>query len=162
MIAIDVIILVLLVVGGSIGFARGIVSQIGQIVAVVAGIICARMFGGEVAAWFGGADGPTTLESVCGYGLAFVGAYFLVWLVARMLRGAFHAVKLGIIDRLAGALFKIAQWALVLSLCLNVYLLVSGDDDRLHQPDKPWRQAMVDFAPAVLGYLSDITLNNSK
>lgn len=161
--AIDIIILAIVVVGGVIGFNKGIVSQVGQIAAIIAGIIAARLFGGNIADWISGADStPGSLDTVCGYGVAFLGAYCLTWLVARMVRKVFHTVHLGIVDRLAGAAFKIAQWALLLSLAINFVLLVSGDDERLHDPGLPWREAMVDFAPATLGYLSDIvhTHNN--
>lgn len=158
--AIDILILVAVVVGGVIGFNKGIVSQIGQIAAVLVGIVAARMFGAQLADVFSGADAPTTLESVSGYGVAFLGAYCLTWLVARMVRTVFHTVHLGILDRLAGAAFKVLQWALMLSLAVNFYLLVTGDDERLHDPQSPWRQAVVDLAPATLGYLSDLTHNN--
>lgn len=154
--AIDIIILAIVVVGGVIGFNKGIVSQVGQIAAIIAGIIAARLFGSGLADMMSGADSPGALDTVCGYGLAFLAAYCLTWLVARMVRKVFHTIHLGIIDRLAGAAFKIAQWALLLSLAINFVLLVSGDDERLHDPGSPWREAMVDFAPATLGYLSDI------
>ena len=158
--AIDILILVIVAVGGVMGFSKGLLSQLGQIAAVVLGIISARFFGDTLTGLFAGNDAPTALDSVCGYGVAFLAAYCLAWLVARMVRGVIHTVQLGILDRLGGAAFKIAQWGLILSLALNFYLLISGDDERLHDPGSPWRQATVDFAPAVLGYLSDIATNN--
>lgn len=157
--AIDILILVIVAVGGVMGFSKGLLSQLGQIAAVVLGIISARFFGDTLTGLFAGNDAPTALDSVCGYGVAFLTAYCLAWLVARMVRGVIHTVHLGILDRPGGAAFKIAR-GLILSLALNFYLLISGDDERLHAPGSPWRQATVDFAPAVLGYLSDIATNN--
>ncbi len=160
--AIDIIILVIVVIGGVIGFNKGIVSQAGQLLGIIAGIIAARLFGRGIADVFSGSEAPGAFDTVCGYGLAFIGAYFLTWLVVRMVRKVIHTVHLGIIDRLAGALFKIAQWALGLSLAINFVLLVSGDDEDLHQPDKPWREAMVSFAPATLGYLSELVQDHNN
>lgn len=161
MTAIDILILVIIAVGGVMGFSKGLMSQLGQIAAVVAGIIAARFFGDALSGLFAGNEAPSAMDAVCGYGIAFLLAYGLAWLVARMVRGVIHTVHLGILDRIGGAAFKIAQWGLVLSLAINFYLLISGDDERLHDPGSPWRQAAVDFAPAVLGYLSDIASNNT-
>lgn len=160
--AIDIIILAIVVVGGVIGFNKGIVSQVGQIAGVIAGIIAARMFGAGLADMISGAQSPGTIDTVCGYGLAFLAAYCLTWLVARMVRKVFHTVHLGIIDRLAGAAFKVAEWALLLSLAVNFVLLVTGDDERLHEPESPWRQAIVDFAPVTLGYISEVVQTHNN
>jgi len=160
--AIDILILVIVVVGGVIGFNKGIVSQVGQIVAVVAGVISARIFGEGLADMISGAGAPGAVDTVSGYGVAFLAAYCLAWLVVRMVRKVFHTVHLGIVDRLAGAAFKIAQWSLLLSLAINFVLLVSGDDDRLHDQGAPWREAVVKFAPATLGYLSEMVQEHNK
>ncbi len=160
--AIDILILVIVVVGGVIGFNKGIVSQVGQIAAIIAGVISARIFGQGLAELISGADVPGAVDTVSGYGVAFLAAYCLAWLVVRMIRTVFHTVHLGIVDRLAGAAFKIAQWSLLLSLAINFVLLVSGDDERLHNQGAPWREAMVKFAPATLGYLSDIVQEHNK
>lgn len=158
--ALDILILIILIVAGAMGFAKGIISQAGQIVAVIAGIISARLLGQTVTDFFAGDGGATAIDTVGGYGVAFLVAYGVAWLIFRMARGIFHAVHLGIIDRLAGAAFKILQWALMLSLAVNFYLLVSGDDTRLHDESKPWRGAVVKIAPVTLGYLSDLIKNH--
>lgn len=160
MTAIDILILVIVAVGGVIGFSKGLLSQLGQIAAVIVGIVATRFLGEAITGIFTDSDTPSALETVCGYGVVFLVAYCLTWLVARMARGVIHTVHLGILDRLGGALFKIAQWGLILSLALNFYLLIIGDDERLHDSGSPWRQATVDFAPAVLGYLSEVAANN--
>lgn len=160
--AIDIIILAIVIVGGVIGFNKGIVSQLGQIAAIIAGIIAARLFGHGLADLISGTETPGAFDTVCGYGVAFLVAYLIAWLVARMVRKVFHTVHLGIVDRLAGAAFKVAQWALILSLAINFVLLVSGDDERLHDPGSPWREAMVDFAPVTLGYLSQLVQDHNN
>lgn len=158
--ALDILILVVVLVAAFLGFQRGILAQAGSIIAVLAGIVAARIFGPKLSVFFADGDVPGLVEQVSGYGVAFILAYLLVWIVARMARSAFRAVKLGIVDKLAGAVFKIAEWVLILSLVLNFYLIITGGADSLRHPRKPWRAAVVDFAPQVLGYMVDMAQNN--
>lgn len=153
----DILILAVLGVGAVLGFNRGIVMQLGQIVAVVAGIILSRLFGPELSGLLAGGDGAgSAVNVVGGYVAVFVIGYGLALLVFRLIRTTVHGVKLGIVDRLAGALFKAAQWLLILSLALNVFFIVTGDEGEFRQPGKPWRAAAIDFAPALLGYLAEV------
>lgn len=158
--ALDILILAIVLVGAFMGYQRGILAQAGAIIAVLAGIVAARMFGPRLSVILAGADAPSIVDQVSGYGLAFIGAYALVWIIARMARSAFRAVKLGIIDRLGGAVFKMAEWLLILSLALNFYLVITNGEDTLRHPDKPWRAAVIDFAPSMLGYMASLTQNN--
>lgn len=153
MILIDLLIAAVVVAGAIIGWHRGIVSQAGAIIAVVAGIAAARMFGGMVSAAIGG---DSVTDTIAGYLIAFIAAYLAVWLLARVLKRTAGALCLGVADHAAGAAFKVLQWGLLLSLGLNLVLMVSGDDARLREPSKPWRSATVSLAPAVLGYLNDL------
>lgn len=159
--ALDILILLLLGVGAVLGFNRGLVAQAGQIAGLIGGILACRFFGHkalQVAGPIVGEPGAVTTAIV--YAILFVAAYFIVWFVARLLRSAVHTVHLGILDRLGGAIFKAALWALALSIVLNVYLLIAGNDAVLRKPDKPWRELVIDFAPAVLGYMADLTAHN--
>ena len=118
--AIDILILVVVGVAVIMGFTRGIIGQVGQIAGLIGGIIAARLFGSRLAAFFAGQEAPSAFDNVAGYVVVFLLAYFAVWLVARFIRGTVHAVHLGIIDRLAGAVFKGALWLLMLSIVLNM------------------------------------------
>lgn len=158
--ALDIFILAIVVVGGILGYQRGLIAQAGAIIAVLAGIVAARMFGPELSQWFAKDPAPGLVDIVSGYGVVFVAAYLLVWLVARMVRTAFRTVKLGIVDRLAGALFRLGEWLLLLSLVLNFYIIITKGSDELRHPAKPWRAAVIDFAPTVLGYMVDLAQNN--
>lgn len=155
---IDILILAVIAVGGVIGFTRGLMVQLGSIVALVAGVVVARLLGPAVAGLWAGDS--TALDSAAAYGVAFLVGYVAAWLMARVLRKTVHTIHLGIIDRICGAVFKVLQWGLVLSLALNIYMLAAGGDCSLNESEKPWRRAAVDFAPAVLGYLAD--LNNHR
>lgn len=150
--AIDILIIIVAVAGAVVGFARGIIAQVGQIVAIIGSIVLCRLFGGTVASIFGSPDDFGNV--IIAYAIVFVAGYLLIWLVARMLRGVIHTARLGIADSLAGAVFKTVQWLLIVSLAMNLYAAVGGDKEITDAPGKPWRSAVADFAPSVLGYLS--------
>lgn len=151
--ALDILIWVVIGAGAILGFVKGLIGQIGQIVAVIAGVVGARIFGERMARFFAGSASPDMVDYVCAYIAVFIIAYFLFWLIARLLRKTIGAVHLGIVDRLGGAIFKAALWALILSICLNLYLILKGNANELNHPAKPWREAVIKFAPAVLGYI---------
>ncbi len=159
--AIDILILA---VGGCalvLGYIRGIVAQVGQIVAVVAGVVVSRMFGPVLSGFFAGGGATSPGTDISGYIVAFVAAYLAVWLIFRLARRTVHGLHLGIVDRAAGAVFKAALWLLALSMALNVWMLVRGDEGDIRDSGRPWRGAVVDLAPVLLGYLTDIH-NNDK
>lgn len=159
--ALDILIAAVLVTGAIIGYYRGIITQGGQIAAVLLAITGARLAGGTLATLFSSTPQPSAATTVVAYTLAFGICYLIVWTVVRMLRKVVETVHLGIIDRMAGAIFKSAQWCLMLSLALNLLIHISPQSDIVELRDKPFRQAVVSFGPAVLGYLCDIIQNNN-
>ena len=160
--AFDILIIVLVAVAGITGFIKGILGQAGQIAGVIAGVVSARLFGAMVTGWFAESAGsPTAFESVCGFTVAFLVAYLAVWLIVRALRAVVKALHLGIVDRLAGAVFKIGLWSLLLSIAINLYAAATNDVELLDgDPDRPWRTAIIRLAPVTLGYLGREALNN--
>ena len=151
---IDILILVVVLGGAIYGFCRGIISQVGQVCALIAGIVLARIFGDSVARFFAGDGEIGFLDYAAAYTIVFIGAFLLTWLIVRIFRKAVRDVKLGIVDRLAGAIFKSALWVFILSIILNIYLLIVQNPRGLDYPGRPWREAVVNFAPAVLGFLN--------
>ena len=152
--AVDILIIVAIAAGLVIGFVRGAIGQIALIVGVVAGIVAARLFGDNIARFFAGGDAMSGLEATAGYAVAFIAAYLLAWIVVKVFRKTVHAVHLGILDRIAGALVKGFIWTLALSLVFNIYLLIKGNQHELDHPKKPWRAMVVRLAPATLGFLN--------
>lgn len=151
----EILIIAAVAVGGIIGYSRGIIAQIGSVAAIVGAIIFARIAGNTVTGLIG--DDQSALAPVVGYGLAFIVAYLAIWLLARLLKLTVSTLHLGVVDRVAGAVFKALQWALLLSVALNLYLLTTDRTDELRHPGSPIIKAAIDLAPATLGYLSAIT-----
>lgn len=150
--ALDILIAIVVAAGLIIGFTRGILGQIAGLVGIVCGIVAARLFGTRVADFLGGLAGSDTLDRVIGYVLVFIAAYLLGWVITKVFKQAVHSLGLGIVDRIAGAIIKAAIYAFVLSIALNIYLIFKPDKHDLDAPGKPWRTAVVEFAPKVLGF----------
>lgn len=153
----DIILLAIVVIAAVTGAMRGIVSQIGAIAALLAAILVCRFFGGTIAdaVVCHGSEHETLWRVLC-YALVFVATYFGVWLLARLFGAAVSAMHLRPFDRIAGALFRIAEWLIITSIVLNVYLAVCPSDrSGFCTPSKPWRSAIVKIAPALSGYLTN-------
>lgn len=152
----DIILLAIVVIAAVTGAMRGIVAQIGAIAALLAAILVCRFFGGTVADALvsHGSEHEATLRVLC-YALVFVATYFGVWLLARLFGAAVSAMHLRPFDRIAGALFRIAEWLIITSIVLNVYLAICPSDRAaFSNPAKPWRTTVVKIAPALAGYIT--------
>ena len=153
---IDIIILGVGVLAAVYGAVRGFVHQAGTIAAVVCAILVCRFFGSRVAdvAVTAGAQYEGVWRMLV-YILLFVVVYAGVRLVASFFTAALQKLHVRVLDRIAGAVFSLGVWMLVLSLLLNVYLAVApADRAKFSVGDKPWRGATVQLAPKVLGYIT--------
>ena len=153
----DIILLAIVIIAAVTGALRGIVAQIGAIAALLAAILVCRFFGGTIADALvsHGSEHETTMR-VLVYALVFVATYFGVWLLARLFGAAVSAMHLRPFDRIAGSLFRIAEWLIITSIVLNVYFAVCpSDKGAFCNPAKPWRAATVKIAPAHAGYITN-------
>lgn len=153
----DIFLLIVAALAGIAGFRKGIIRQMGSLVGIVVAILVCRLFGPAVCkAVVGEGSAHPGLYTVLSYTLLFVLGFVGVRLVAHLLHLVVKAMCLGAVDRIAGAVFCIAEWMLVLSIALNIYFAaVPGDYEAVCPASKPWRGAVAKFAPAVVGYLHD-------
>ncbi len=153
----EIILLAIIVIAAVTGAMKGIVAQIGAIAALLAAILVCRFFGATVAdALVSPSMDHATGLRVLVYALLFILTYFGVWLLARLFGAAVSAMHLRPFDRIAGALFRVAEWLIVVSLLLNVYFAMfpAGRYDFCN-PRYPWRAAIVRIAPALGGYITN-------
>ena len=61
--------------------------------------------------------------------ILFIGGFVAVRLVAHFCRALTQALCLGFLDRIAGALFCLAEWLLVMSLMLNFWTVIKPQTD---------------------------------
>ena len=156
MTAVDYIILAILVIGAVTGAMKGFLNQLGAIAGFVLGIVVARLFGGDVAAYLvpSGCEYESLFKMLV-YVLLFIIVLLSVRLIAGMFSKALSAVNIRGIDRVAGAVFRVGVWLVVMSLAANLCFAVSPDTRRVFapSPSKPWRSAVADTAPALMGYV---------
>ena len=125
MAVIDIVILSCLALAAVWGYRKGIIGQAGAVGAIVAGVAACRVLGAQaVELIFPEAGQDASPLNYYGavmvvYAVIYFAAYYAVVLVARMLKFVVHAVLLGPVDRMAGALFNILKVMIVMSFLLN-------------------------------------------
>lgn len=152
---IDIVIAAVLLAALITGAVTGLVRQLGTMVAFVVAVLACRFFGPALcAALVSPESDHLYLLTVLCYALVFVLAFIAVLLIARLLHATVKAMSLGAVNRILGALFRLALWLVVMSACLNVYFAICpGDRPRFCNPSRPWRAMVVKAAPAVLGFI---------
>ncbi len=149
------IVLIIVAAAAVWGWMQGLVNQIGSFAGLLVAIVICRVFGPKVAD-FACADiapgSDSTFITILAYIALGIVTYLAVWTLVRMLRRMIHGLKLGIIDRFGGALYKALLWAIVISLTYNLYICVAP----AHAPggsssEDVWKQRVLEFAPAVFG-----------
>lgn len=136
------------------GAIKGVVCQIGTIVAFVIGILMCRGFGAQVAVYIVPTDTPYAQPwTWTVYFTLFLIVFIGITLLARMLHTTFANLKLNFINRLSGALLRAAIWIISLSLVLNFTFAVIPELQEKFCEGKSWRIAILDAAPHLVGYI---------
>ena len=157
MTTIDIVLLFIALCAVVTGAIKGFVHQMGTIAGLIGGILACRIFGEDVATWAvaRGTENAGLLRALVYCGL-FLVVFLSLSLVARLLGAILSAIKLRALDRVGGAVFRLALWMLIVSLLLNVYLgICPNDKGRFHVASKPWRGIVADMAPKLLGYIAN-------
>lgn len=102
------------------GFSKGLIQEVAQFAALLAGVFAGLYLSDFVAKvlidLFN--TGPETTRLIA-FLIAFLLAMALVFAVARLVSRSVEAVHLGIINRIAGAVFGSAKYLLILSVLIN-------------------------------------------
>ena len=126
--------LILIVVGGVLGYHKGILSGIGRLVGLLVGIIACRLFGTVVGqailSYF--PDSEPYIATILAYIVIFFVFFFGIRLVAHLLKETLKTLKLGVIDRIGGAFFGVFKWLLMLSILLNAIYAIAPDISLFH------------------------------
>jgi uncharacterized membrane protein required for colicin V production len=160
----DIVMLVIVVGGGFIGWRKRFTGQLGSIAGIILGIFLCRICAGNIADYY---TQPTDtvqtrlLHVVLAYALIGVGSYMAVRVAMGLMRSMLRALHLGIVDNAAGAVFSVFQWLLGLSLVLNVWLAIFPDSD-LRTQNQGAVDYVIDLAPAVFGSETARNILNSE
>ena len=111
----DIIILLPLLIGLVRGLMKGLIGEVFSIAAVILGLIGAKMWSAQFASWlllqF---EWPEAICIAIAYALLFLGIALALNIVAHLLAKLFQKISLGWLNRLAGGIFGIAKWGLVI------------------------------------------------
>lgn len=106
------------------GWKRGLIFEVATLVGIIIGIWACIHFSTWVAEALNiQGEGAVLIAFFITFAAVVVGAFFL----GRAIEGVFKMVKLGGINKLAGALFGMAKCLCVLSVLLNFILLVDHE-----------------------------------
>ena len=124
----SIFIIIVIVVSAGFGWYKGFLKQAAQVAGLILGIAACRIFGTRLATALCGEEpsgADTALYYVMAYVVLFLVVYVLVSLCSRLLKGVLNTLKVGILNRIGGALFNICKWMLLVSLLLNLWVAVS-------------------------------------
>ncbi|MFV0344728.1 MAG: CvpA family protein [Bacteroidales bacterium] len=134
MTTIDIIIGIVICIGVIMGFRRGFIISIAGLVAMFLGVVGAIKFSLFTSALI---LKNTTLDPeyvpLVSFVITFAIIALIIFLIFKALRNALRAVKLGFIDRIAGAVFNALKYAFLLScliFLLDSYVLEKETSDR--------------------------------
>lgn len=162
MTTLDIVILVMFVGSVAWGFYKGIIVQAGALGGLVFGVILCHFAGDWLAAQIAGtqigsgnSSEPGYVDSVLANIILFIAGYLGVKAVAHFFKNVTHALALGGLDRVAGALFSLFEWMLVLSILLNVWVLIKPQTN-VHALSTLGNghaiEVIMALAPKLLGY----------
>lgn len=129
----DVILVLPLVVGLVRGLMRGLISEIIAIVVVILGVLGARFGAPPFSAWLLTQFAwPQGVCDVVAYTMLFLGIAILLSILTRLLTKFMRKIHLGWANRLAGGLFGIAKYGLIV---LIVVFVMDRTNDAFHWLD---------------------------
>lgn len=120
-----IFIIIFVLVSGVLGWRSGLLRQLGRVAGIILGIAACRIYGPSLVDHFcgsGASVADTVLYTVLCYVLLFIVVYIVATLLAHLVRKILDSVHIGVLNCLAGAVFNILEWLLLLSLVLNLWV----------------------------------------
>ena len=155
----DILLLLPLVVGLVRGLMRGFVSEIIAIVVVILGVIGARLWAPPFSAWLLAQFAwPQGVCDAVAYTLLFLAIAIVLSVAARLLNKLMRAIHLGWANRLAGGLFGLAKYGLL--VLVAVFVMHKTDESFHWLSDAPVVQTSVVYLQMVK--LIDSIMINEK
>ena len=111
--------IVLIVLGYSViqGFFKGLINQLAQIIAYIAGIYIAFHFSNWIASWINSTyEINSSYTYFIAFGIPFLGTMVLIFFLSSRLKHVLDILKIEFINRIGGILFSLIKNILLLSL----------------------------------------------
>ncbi len=143
----DAIILLPLLIGLVRGLMRGLVSEFIAILAVILGCVGAKIWGSAFSIWIAQQFAwPETVCDIVAYALLFLGIAVVLNLFGRLISRLLRAIHLGFLNRLLGAAFGAAKYAIIV---LGVVFIVDKLDQQFQFMQPELKNSSVTYRPAV-------------
>ncbi len=150
----DIILICCLGYGFFKGFSRGFIVSVGSLIGLVAGVYLAIKFSHLLAAQLAAITNLNqNIITLLAFAITFITVVFLVAQLAKILTKLIHIVALGLVNKLAGALFM----SLLVAFFISVILMYFSSFDQAFSilPENQKQNALLfepikQLAPAIL------------
>lgn len=155
----DITIAAILLFAAVRGYITGLVRQLGVLLGILLGIVFSSIVAPylkDFVAFISADNWAISLRAATI--LAFILIFLLTYIIGHLMHKTASALKAGWLDRLAGTLFSVAKYLLIISLLLNIYQTgyeyVSGKPAPV--PKGITYDRIIRFAPVIIGYAEDL------
>lgn len=156
----DCILLLPLLVGLVRGLMRGLISEIIAIVVVIVGVIGARYVGPQASQWLLQSFAwPQGVCDVVAYTLLFLTIAIILSILGRMLTKLIRAIHLGWANRIAGGLFGVCKYGII--VLVAVFALNKSNEAFHWLDDAPIVKSSVVY-PQMVKLTNDLLLISGK
>ncbi len=127
------------------GFTKGLIIQLGALLALLLGIYGAIKFSSFTAQWL-----VDTFEfsgkylGLVAFSLTFIGIVVVVHLIARLLSKIAGMIALEFVNRLLGVLFSLLKMGFIISV---IIVILNSIDERINFIDEETRQESILYKP---------------
>lgn len=145
------------------GYRRGLTGQISSVLGFAFGAVAAHAFAPDAEAFMlerfpslASRDGAAFVCSLFGCGAIYGFTYFFFRMMTSILRHAMSIFNVGLLDRLAGAIFSTIKMLTALSLLLNIYVCFHSDSTLVsHSRDDDGNliELVMNLGPEIIGSL---------
>ena len=162
----DIIIVIPLLWGAWHGFSKGLIISLASIVALLVGIWGSIKFSDLTAQVLYEKFGlQSEYNSMIAFAITFVIIVVGIHLLAYMLDKLFKAVALGLVMRIAGGVFGVLKYALILSVLFALFEVVNQNVEIASK--ETFEKSILykpvsSIAPALFSYLDFDFLNHKK
>jgi len=143
----DILILLPLVYGLIRGLMRGMIAELNAVLALVVGVVGARLWGPQLALWMQNTyHWQLHLCNTLSYISIFLVVAIVLNLIGAALQKLLKAIKLGWVNRLLGAVCGTLKWSIIV---LVLIFIVGQVDSQFHLMPKELTQQSIVYQPAL-------------
>lgn len=145
------------------GWRKGMVRQVGSLLALAFGVVCARIFGPVLEPALApvlhtGEPGEASpmgvyVLSVVSGSIVFIVVSLALRLLAALLTSLLKVLCLGAVNSILGAVFGLCKWVVILSVALNLWLCITQEKrllDYCDDGDGNVVETVMSVAPALM------------